>query len=321
MEILYKIKTETWRHAANEISLRHCPIHTFRLRFVCFVFGFWFLVFGLVSFWCRDPKPIFEQSVESIVSSSVRPLVGLSWVSQVGMPLPIAGQLPLGTWNCQRQLVLNNAGDGGTPKWTGSKKVNLISSVCNNCRSSFVLRLSFSALSLTANSRITIADTETHHRPPPACFAYCFTRLQASEWLLRLIFDAKKISLNNFLRFQVLPASCDRDSLHLSFAPWQDQKLKLWTLMYSDSFSEPWNYILLFLRRKSSSCGKWKEANIVDRKPMETWNFVKSSRKLCVRLVGCHFVNSNLCWQVARIVLCHMQMHTVVGKIIAFWLL
>jgi len=94
--------------------------------------------------------------------------VGLSWVSQVGMPLPIAAQLPLGTWNCQRQLVLNNAGDGGTPKWTGSKKVNLISSVCNNCRSSFVLRLSFSALSLTANSRITIADTETHHslRPP-----------------------------------------------------------------------------------------------------------------------------------------------------------
>lgn len=111
---------------------------------------------------------------------------------------------------------MNNAGDGGTPKWTGSKKVNLISSVCNNCRSSlgsrswsFVLR----PVRIPFSRRITIADTESTLNHPPSSPPALHIVLQDCRLRNRsfdLSLSHKEISLNNFLRFQVLPASCDR---------------------------------------------------------------------------------------------------------------
>lgn len=174
---------------------------------------------------------------------------------------------------------------------------------------SFVPRLSFLVLRpalIPFSRRITIADTESTLNHPPSSPPALHIVLQDCRLRNRsfdLSLSHKEISLNNFLRFQVLPASCDRilrSSLLSSAKAAQSgavaaEKLKLWTLMYSDSFSEPWNYILLFLRRKSSSCGRsWQEAaHTSTGKPWKREILLKVQANFVFATAGLAFCQAN----------------------------
>lgn len=67
-----------------------------------FGFGFWIVIRLLLAFGCRDPSPIFEQSADAIVSSSVRfPRCAAHQVATNSSQPPLASgswQLVSGSW-------------------------------------------------------------------------------------------------------------------------------------------------------------------------------------------------------------------------------
>lgn len=172
-----KLKMKLGIHAANEISLRHCLIHSFRWRDL-FVLRFMIIIVVLGrnrsrSCCCRcccccvhcavlNLCFMFEQSSKTeakmMKKKRTLSLFATPTTSRAPWPLPrymlphslTLSLSPIAFSNCQRQAMEHKASTPQQPLQVdrGEKKVNLISSVCNNCPSPCAsLRLSFSAVS------------------------------------------------------------------------------------------------------------------------------------------------------------------------------